>query len=504
MPLFLFSNNATTTLAAPITASATTMQVAAGTGALFATPVPGTSVVQITLLDAASQTVREIVQCTAIDGDVLTVVRGQEGTAGNAYAEGDLVQAFITTAMLNNFIQQGTTAGGSLAGTYANPGFANNPAFTGNGTITGNFVSSGASSVFQAHTIQTDVNGSLNIGTGASNVGGSLAVAGTLSSPLIVTSAGGAISIGTGNSAIGGSLALNSTLTVAGLATFNGNSSGYSISAAQGIYAATTFATGATGKIQVGTGSSTIGGTLTVTGGITTSGGINVGATVSVTGNNGAGLGMALSSGLSVGGILNVGSTATFSANLNVVSVVASGVVNATSGGTLGGVTLSGSGVTAGGGANFGGGTVTAGNISISGGITAPGGGNFGGGQVTGGVGDFSGATYAPTFIQNGSQVVSLAMMPLYEANPGYQVNAQGWMIQWATGTIETGSIPVDTLFPFAFPNACAGIVGSFASGAVPGTGALGVSVVSRTTYQAESSAPAGGGNGFWYIAVGW
>ena len=73
-----FANNATTTLAAPLTATATTVTLASGTGSLFP-PLSGGNTFISTLTDAATGLVREIVKVTAITGDVLTVVRAQEG-----------------------------------------------------------------------------------------------------------------------------------------------------------------------------------------------------------------------------------------------------------------------------------------------------------------------------------------------------------------------------------------------------------------------------------------
>jgi hypothetical protein len=110
-------------------------------------------------------------------------------------------------------------------------------------------------------------------------------------------------------------------------ATTSINISGSIVSGTE-VYAPILATTG-TGYIGVGTGASYIGGTLTVNGQISANGGVTT------------------------------------------TNVVASGVVNATGGGTLGGVTLGSSYVTAGNGANFGGGTVTAGNINSSGTLTA-------------------------------------------------------------------------------------------------------------------------------------
>ena len=72
-----FSNNATTTITARISNTDTTITVATGTGALF--PVLGTGdFFQATLQDTNGNF--ELVKVTARTDDIMTVVRGQDGT----------------------------------------------------------------------------------------------------------------------------------------------------------------------------------------------------------------------------------------------------------------------------------------------------------------------------------------------------------------------------------------------------------------------------------------
>ena len=105
MSNLLFANNASSTLAAPITSTATTISLAAGTGALF--PAIGSGQYFAgTLRDAATRTVREIVRVTARSTDTLTVVRGQESTVPSAYAAGDLFDQFVTAGEASVFVQQ--------------------------------------------------------------------------------------------------------------------------------------------------------------------------------------------------------------------------------------------------------------------------------------------------------------------------------------------------------------------------------------------------------------
>ena len=88
----LFCNNGDTTLASAITSSATSLTVAAGMGALF--PSPNNSLgeyFKLSLTDVVSGTLNEIVHVTARSGDVMTVVRAQEGTTALAWVSGDFV-----------------------------------------------------------------------------------------------------------------------------------------------------------------------------------------------------------------------------------------------------------------------------------------------------------------------------------------------------------------------------------------------------------------------------
>jgi hypothetical protein len=99
MPRPLYTNNAQTTLATGIASTDTTIQVASGSGSLFPSPSNG-DYFYITLVSVSLPTV-EIVQCTARSGDVLTVVRGAEGTSPQPFSIGDGVQLRITAAGMN-------------------------------------------------------------------------------------------------------------------------------------------------------------------------------------------------------------------------------------------------------------------------------------------------------------------------------------------------------------------------------------------------------------------
>jgi hypothetical protein len=104
MSIFLFANNAGSTLTANISSGATSLSVALATA--FPNPSAG-QIFMITMIPASSGIPGEIMQVTAVSGATFTVVRGQEGTTATAYSAGDGVQNFLTAGSLSNFIQAG-------------------------------------------------------------------------------------------------------------------------------------------------------------------------------------------------------------------------------------------------------------------------------------------------------------------------------------------------------------------------------------------------------------
>ena len=96
----LFANNANTTLASSLTNVATTMSVTSASA--FPSPT-GSQYFYCTLADAATQTTIEIVKVTAVSGTTFTIVRGQDGTTGTAFASGAVVSLRLVCASLNDF-----------------------------------------------------------------------------------------------------------------------------------------------------------------------------------------------------------------------------------------------------------------------------------------------------------------------------------------------------------------------------------------------------------------
>jgi hypothetical protein len=86
MSIFVFSNNVNTILANTANSAATTLTLTSG--ANLPTLLPG-QVMPLTLNDAATGLVYEVVYVTAISGVSLTVIRGQEGTVAQNWNVGD-------------------------------------------------------------------------------------------------------------------------------------------------------------------------------------------------------------------------------------------------------------------------------------------------------------------------------------------------------------------------------------------------------------------------------
>ncbi|ECX3496003.1 phage tail protein [Salmonella enterica subsp. enterica serovar Panama] len=108
-----FGNNVVSSLAADITASQMTIQVMPGAGAMFANLLtsdyanssnPLKTYAKITLTDA-KETVFEVCHLTAVNNDMLTVIRGQEGTTAKGWSLNDVIANFATRGSENQFVQ---------------------------------------------------------------------------------------------------------------------------------------------------------------------------------------------------------------------------------------------------------------------------------------------------------------------------------------------------------------------------------------------------------------
>lgn len=102
MANILYANNAAGTLAAGITNVSAALTLNAGQGTLFPSPIPP-QVFYVTLTDAATQTLIEIVQVTARGGDVFSILRAQDGTSALSWNAGDIVSMRTIRLELQGF-----------------------------------------------------------------------------------------------------------------------------------------------------------------------------------------------------------------------------------------------------------------------------------------------------------------------------------------------------------------------------------------------------------------
>lgn len=109
----IFSNNASSLLAASIDDNDTVVQVGSGEGALFPSPGAGQFFV-LALVNADGDL--ELTHCTSRTGDLLTVTRAQEGTTAQAWTNGvTRCELRVTAGTLDDFIQvSGDTMEGNL------------------------------------------------------------------------------------------------------------------------------------------------------------------------------------------------------------------------------------------------------------------------------------------------------------------------------------------------------------------------------------------------------
>lgn len=102
MANILYANNAAGTLAAPLTNVSATLTLNAGQAALFPVPTPP-QVFYVTLTDAATQSLIEIVKVTAVSGNVFSITRGQDGTSALSWLANDIVSMRVIRLQLQGF-----------------------------------------------------------------------------------------------------------------------------------------------------------------------------------------------------------------------------------------------------------------------------------------------------------------------------------------------------------------------------------------------------------------
>jgi hypothetical protein len=117
MSLFLFADNVSTLLASSMNSTQTTLTVSTGTGVDFPAVSAGQQLA-VTIEDVSGNI--EVVYCTGITGDVLTIVRAQEGTTAQNFASGSRVEMRVTAGILAAMLQK--HGGDTLTGTTTNAG----------------------------------------------------------------------------------------------------------------------------------------------------------------------------------------------------------------------------------------------------------------------------------------------------------------------------------------------------------------------------------------------
>lgn len=156
----LFTNNASTTLAANVSAipatGSITLTVAPGKGALFPSPTSG-YYFPVTCVNSSGQ--REVFACTSRSVDTLTVTRAQESTTALAFNTGDSISLRMTAGSLSDLLL-------NLLPTYAVP--LSNVA--GTNTITADFPS--GITVLTINKVYYFISAGANTGAVTLNIGG--------------------------------------------------------------------------------------------------------------------------------------------------------------------------------------------------------------------------------------------------------------------------------------------------------------------------------------------
>lgn len=167
----LAANNAQTVLAAGISSTATSLTVNAGTGTLFPSPVAGTSFFKLTIIDAATGSLTEIVHVTALAGDVFTIQRGQEGTVPRAWSANDIAANMMTAGTLSYILGNFQPLDPTLTALAALVGVANKlPYFNGDDTAALTDLTSVGRDIIGKSTI-ADILTYLRLGVGAPPIG---------------------------------------------------------------------------------------------------------------------------------------------------------------------------------------------------------------------------------------------------------------------------------------------------------------------------------------------
>lgn len=137
MPV-LYTNNATSTLSAGITAGDTSLTVASGQGARFPAPT-GADYFYATLINSAGSI--EIIKVTARTTDTLTVTRAQDSTTAAAWLAGDRIEVRVTKAMLDDLKgERAARSGDTFSGQVKVDSTGASTVFSINGSTSSGFI----------------------------------------------------------------------------------------------------------------------------------------------------------------------------------------------------------------------------------------------------------------------------------------------------------------------------------------------------------------------------
>lgn len=135
-----FANNATTKLAVGINTSVTSLDVTAGTGALFPT-LGGSDYFYCTLANTTGNV--EIIKVTARSTDTFTIVRAQDGTTASSWLFNDTVELRLVAASLNDLPKLDEENTFSQAQTFSSTTSTSGRVTNSVGTVSGPWTTAG-------------------------------------------------------------------------------------------------------------------------------------------------------------------------------------------------------------------------------------------------------------------------------------------------------------------------------------------------------------------------
>lgn len=134
-------NNVKSQITGGISATALTVDVTTGDGALFpAVSTSGTDYFYATLIDTALNT--EIVKVTNVASDTLTIVRAQDNSTAKTFSAGSRIEMRVVAALVNDLFTQTSGGGGQRSEYY---GFYKSSA----GNLKIDYTSAGSTELFQ-------------------------------------------------------------------------------------------------------------------------------------------------------------------------------------------------------------------------------------------------------------------------------------------------------------------------------------------------------------------